>query len=305
MSGEWRPRYDKNISAPHDVAFKALFVRNPYLLKGFLSDTLDLGLTNDDYIQILNPEMVPDKVDGKMNRLDLRVQTPNRKYNVEMQAQKNGFSPDRVLHYWSRLYVADIQSGESYRRLETTYSVNVLGFEYFDCDSCYSSFSILENKRRELFTDKLSIHIFELPKVSRETSLSSRALDWLKAIQADSEETLKTISDNTENPTVRQAAGAILELNADEKLRQRIIDQQNALFDYNNDMTESREEGRAEGLATGLAEGLATGLAKGVIKEKKSTAEKLVRKGWSIEEIAEFLDVSAVDVEIWLNAKRA
>ena len=125
----------KIISASHDVAFKALFVRNPYLLKGFLSDTLDLGLTNDDYIQILNPEMVPDKVDGKMNRLDLRVQTPNRKYNVEMQAQKNGFSPDRVLHYWSRLYVADIQSGESYRRLETTYSVNVLGFEYFDCDS--------------------------------------------------------------------------------------------------------------------------------------------------------------------------
>ena len=107
------------------------------------------------------------------------------------------------------------------------------------------------------------------------------------------------ISDNTENPTVRRAAGAILELNADEKLRQRIIDQQNALFDYNNDMTESREEGRAEG----RAEGLATGLAEGVIKEKKSTAEKLVRKGWSIEEIAEFLDVSAVDVEIWLGAK--
>ena len=115
------------------------------------------------------------------------------------------------------------------------------------------------------------------------------------------------ISDNTENPTVRQAAGAILELNADEKLRQRIIDQQNALFDYNNDMTESREEGRAEGLAEGLvtgrAEGLTTGRAEGVIEEKKSTAEKLIRKGWSIEEIAEFLDVSAVDVEIWLGAK--
>ena len=71
-------------SASHDVAFKALFVRNPYLLKGFLSDTLDLGLTNDDFIRILNPEMVPDKPDGKTSRLDIRVQTPNRKFNVEM-----------------------------------------------------------------------------------------------------------------------------------------------------------------------------------------------------------------------------
>ena len=59
----------------------------------------------------------------------------------------------------------------------------------------------------------------------------------------------------------------------------------------------------AEGRAEGRAEGLTTGRAEGVIEEKKSTAEKLIRKGWSIEEIAEFLDVSAVDVEIWLGAK--
>ena len=45
-----------------------------------------------------------------------------------------------------------------------------------------------------------------------------------------------------------------------------------------------REEGRGEG----------------VLDEKKKTAAKLLRKGWSIEEIAEFLAVSTVDVEIWL-----
>ncbi len=243
-------------SASHDVAFKALFVRNPYLLKGFLSDTLDLGLTNDDFIRILNPEMVPDKPDGKTSRLDIRVQTPNRKFNVEMQARKDGFSPDRVLHYWSSLFGADIKAGDYYQDLETTYSVNVLGFEYFDSESCYSSFSILENKRYERFTDKLSIHVFELPKVSRETSLSARVLDWLKVIQAESEEALMTISENTNNPMICQAAGAILELNADEKLRQRIIDRKNALNDYNSEMSWNRAEGRKEGRAEGRAETL-------------------------------------------------
>ena len=188
-----------------------------------------------------------------------------------------------VLHYWTGLFRADFKKGDSYRDLKATYPVNVLGFEYFACESCYSSFSILENKRHELFTDKLSIHIFELPKISRETTLSDHVLDWLRIIQADSEEALKMISENTENPMVRQAAGAILELNADDKLRQQVIDCQNALNDYYNDMVHFEE--------------------KGVLKEKKATAEKLHKKGWNAEDIAEFLGIPVVDVEIWLNAK--
>ena len=288
-------------SASHDVVFKALFVRNPLLLKGFLSDTLDLGLTDDDYVQILNPEMVPDKAQGKTNRLDIRVQTPNRKYNVEMQARKSGFSPDRVLHYWSRLYAADIEAGEKYEKLEPTYSVNVLGFEYFDCEDCHSSFSILENKRRERFTDKLSIHIFELPKIKNETSLSKQALEWLKIIQAESEEELKMIKENTQNPMIGQAVDAVLELNADEKLRQQVIDCQNALNDYYSDMTHFEEKGLARGLAKGREEGLAKGREEGVVEQKKATAKKLRRENWSVERIAEFLDVPVVDVEIWLN----
>ena len=51
-----------------------------------------------------------------------------------------------------------------------------------------------------------------------------------------------------------QAAGAILELNADEKLRQRIIDRKNALNDYNSEMSWNRAEGRKEGRAETLSE---------------------------------------------------
>ena len=52
------------------------------------------------------------------------------------------------------------------------------------------------------------------------------------------------IGEKTDNPTIREAAGAILELNADEKLRQQIFDRQSAINDYNSDMTRSRAEGR-------------------------------------------------------------
>ena len=56
----------------------------------------------------------------------------------------------------------------------------------------------------------------------------------------------------------------------------------------------------AEGEARGEARGRAEGKAEGILEEKKSTAAKLAQKGWTILEIADFVGVAAVDVEIWL-----
>ena len=43
------------ISVSHDVVFKALFVGNPDILRAFLRDVLDLPLTDDDEVTILEP----------------------------------------------------------------------------------------------------------------------------------------------------------------------------------------------------------------------------------------------------------
>lgn len=41
-------------SASHDVAFMALFVRNPDILKAFLNDALDLKLTDDVVVKVMS-----------------------------------------------------------------------------------------------------------------------------------------------------------------------------------------------------------------------------------------------------------
>ncbi len=90
-----------------------------------------------------------------------------------------------------------------------------------------------------------------------------------------------TISENTNNPMICQAAGAILELNADEKLRQRIIDRKNALNDYNSEMSWNRAEGRKEGRAEGRKEGRA---------ETLSEVEQRMRKeGFTEDQIKRIL----------------
>lgn len=151
-----------------DVVFKALFVRNPDILRAFLRDILDLPITDNDKITILNPELIPDFSEGKLSRLDIHVEMKNRRFNIEMQARKNGFSAERVLYYWAELYSEKFESGGKYEELEQTISINVLGFKFLNCENYHSSYSILEDSRYEKFTDKLSIHVFELPKVPKE-----------------------------------------------------------------------------------------------------------------------------------------
>lgn len=234
------------ISASHDVVFKALFVRNPDILRAFLRDVLDLPLTDNDEIIVLNPELTPETADGKLSRLDIHVNMANRKFNIEMQARKLGFDAERVLYYWSKMYGEDFESGGKYEDLEQTFSVNILGFKYFDCAEYHSSFSIREDKRFERLTDKLSVHIFELPKVPKELISGDKKQMWMELIKADSKEALEMVRTTTQNPAIQKGIDAVYALNADTVLREQIRQREKAIRDYENDMAVAQSIGRSE-----------------------------------------------------------
>ena len=243
------------IPATHDVVFKALFVYNPDVLRAFLRDILDLPITDETVVTILNPELVPDAADGKMCRLDIHVEMGKYKFNVEMQARVKGFSKERVLYYWADMFVDKFEAGGKYEDLEKTYSVNVLGFKLFDCKEYHSSFSIREDSRNEQFIDKLSIHVFELPKVPNTLIADDDKQMWMELIKADSEEALEMVRTSTQNPMIQRAVDAVRAINADEALREQIRQRDKAIRDYENDMAVVRAEGKAEGLAEGQVEG--------------------------------------------------
>ena len=261
------------ISASHDVVFKALFVRNPDILRAFLSDVLDLPLTDKDEVIILNPELITDTPDGKLSRLDIHVNMANRKFNIEMQARKKGFNAERVLYYWCEMYGEKFESGGRYEELEQTYSVNILGFKYLDCAEYHSSYSILENARHEKLTDKLSIHIFELPKVPKELINGDNKQKWMELIKADSEEALEMVRTTTKNPAIQKGIDAVYELNADTVLREKIRQRDKAIRDYENEMAIAKDEG------------FAMGKTEGRLEERNIIAETMRKNGFTEEQI--------------------
>lgn len=281
------------ISASHDVVFKALFVRNPDILRAFLRDILDLPITENDKIIILNPELIPDFSDGKLSRLDIHVEMANRRFNIEMQARKNGFSTERVLYYWAELYSEKFESGGKYEELEQTFSVNVLGFKFLDCENYHSSYSILEDTRHERFTDKLSIHVFELPKLPKEVISGDVKHKWMELIRADSEEELEMVRTTTENPAIQKGIEAVYALNADTVLREQIRQREKAVRDYENDMATARSEGESKGRAEGISIGEAKGRAEGISIGEENAINKMLtamkETGFSEEQIQEML----------------
>lgn len=257
------------VSASHDVMFKALFVKHPDLLRAFIRDILELPLTDADKVIVLNPELIPEIADGKMGRLDIHVEMVNQKFNVEMQARQKGFSADRILYYWAEMFTEGIKSGTKYEDMEPTYSVNILGFNFLNCKKYHSSYSVMENDRHERLSDKLSIHLFELPKVPNEFAEGDLKQQWMELIKADSEEALEMVRNNTTSPAIQQGVEAVFELNADTILREQIRARDKAIRDYDNDMAIAKDEGRKE--------------------ERARLVRKWREKGKSEEEIRELL----------------
>lgn len=272
------------ISASHDVVFKALFVRNPDILR----DILDLPITDSDTVTVLNPELIPDTSDGKLSRLDIHVEMGNRKFNIEMQARKSGFSAECVLYYWAEMYAEKFESGRKYEELEQKFSVNILGFNYTKAEEYHSSYLILEDKRYEKLTDKLSIHLFELPKVPKELISGDKKQMWMELIRADSKEALEMVRTTTENPAIQKGIEAVYALNADTILREQIRQRDKAIRDYENDMAVARTEGRAEGEAIGEERGRTEGRAD-VLKE---ALESMIKNGISEEQAKKILGLA-------------
>ena len=129
--------------------------------------------------------------------------------------------------------------------------------------------------RTELFTDKLSIHIFELPKVPKELITGDTKQQWMELIKADSKEALEMVRTSTSSPDIRQGIDTIYELNADVALREQILARDKAVMDYENDMAsdEGKAEGRAEDRLEGLKQAPANLIASGM---EESQAKKIL-----------------------------
>jgi len=273
-----------------DIIFKRIFgnAKNENIIAAFISDLLEIPRKDIKAVYIDNVELVPEYLDQKFSRLDIKMDVDGRIVNIEMQVNREPDFKDRTLFYWSKLYSEELKVGEEYGELKQTICINIINFDLFDFEDYHSNFRILENERGELLTDKFAIHFFELKKLGK-FKRNRRMEDWLDLINAETESDLMEIQNKSTIPEVHETIVKLRELSADEKLKREAYYREKRMHDEASAIIGSRREGRAEGLAEGLAKGLAEGrekgLAEGKTKERDIIIKNMRKNGFTEEQI--------------------
>jgi len=89
--------------APHiDVVFKSIFgnEKEKGPLMSLLSSIMELPLESFDELELLNTELIPENIEQKSSRLDLRIKLKDKtEIDVEIQVISQVAYKERVLYY--------------------------------------------------------------------------------------------------------------------------------------------------------------------------------------------------------------
>ena len=233
------------VSAKLDIIFKKMFTENKDMLHSFVASMLDVPQESISDIVITNPELPPETLAGKFSRLDLSLKVDNRLVNVEIQVKNDTDYRDRTLFYWAKLYSSELKSGEEYSELKQTVTINIINFNMFAGENYHNEAAAVIKETGEVFSDKFSIHFFELKKVGKKPDPENSRKLWLQFINADSEEELEMIS-RTNVPIMQKAVNVIYDMSEDTKIREIARLREKALHDEASALKNAKAEGRAE-----------------------------------------------------------
>lgn len=187
-------------------------------------------------------------VDG--TQIDIEIQLVN-KYNMEK----------RTLYYWSRLYCSQLPSGEDYKKLKKTITINILDFEYINIDYFHSVFHISEDRTNYLLTDVFEIHFIELPKLYKENAdIEDPLVNWMLFLKGASEDMLEVLA--MKEPAIKKAMTVLDFLQMDEEAIRLYELREKALHDEISMLNGAREEKAIEVAKNMLNDGFDIGLIK-------------------------------------------
>ncbi|MHB1629112.1 MAG: Rpn family recombination-promoting nuclease/putative transposase [Bacilli bacterium] len=262
-----------------DFLFKRLFgdEKNTDLLIHFLNAVFDeSGGPVITSVEILNPYLDKDALSDKMSILDIKARTQDHALvNVEIQIRNERNIRERTLYYWAKLYEGQLTEGTSYRDLNRTITVNLLNFVDVANERYHNVYRIREDIDGSLLTDRLEIHLLELPKLQNQgIPVDRRLVRWLSFLSARTRERMEEL---VRGDAVMEKAMTTLEfLSQDRQTRILYEERQKGLHDYVSAIEDATEKGKLEGKLEMARSLLAKGLGIEMIEEASGLAREQI-----------------------------
>ena len=252
----------KFVDVKNDIAFRKIFgnENRKEVLISFLNAVL--LFENERKIisvDILTPYQLPAIKGGKVTIVDVKAKDQSGKnYIIEMQvAEVDGFDK-RVLYYASKSYSSQIDRGDLYEKLNPTFFIGILDFEISNNDNYISRHKIIDIETGGHFIKDIEFNFIELPKFNlKEDELESVIDQWVYFFK--NAENLNLIPESVKDEGLKSAY--------EDADKHNWTKEELAAYDYVL-MREQDDRGR-------------------FTKVKKDIAKKLIKRGFSDDEIAE------------------
>lgn len=297
---------------PHtDFGFKRLFGSefNKELLISFLN-ALFRGEQDVKDVTYLNAEQIGDRIDARRAIFDVYCENQKgEKFIVEMQNVYQEFFKDRTIYYSTFPIREQAQRGGNWDfHLNSVYTIGLLNFNFAngldEARHWHHEVKLMEVDTKKVFYDKLTYVYVEIPKFDkREDQLVTMYDKWMYV--------LKNLSNLMDRPAALQERvftrlfeqAEISKFNPEELLQYE--DSVNAYRDIVNAINTAKKDSFAEGMAEGIAQGIEQGIAKGfeqgiakgIEQGNSEIVKKMLKKGLSMEDIAEMTGLDINDIK--------
>lgn len=279
-----------------DFCFKEL-MQNEKVRRGFISAILGIDPEKIQKTSLIPTVLSSDYEDAKLGILDVAVLLEDStQIDLEMQVIYFTYCTNRILFYLSRMYAGQLKKGEPYDKLKKCIHVSILNFIHFPEDKrCYHKICFCDIKTGMPYTDLMELHILELKKLPKKTIKEDSIVRWMRFFNGKTIEDFKEMAKTDEY--IEEAFDELEKLSADERKRLEYEAREKAVRDYNTLMgsalrdgiRQGLEQGRQKGLQEGLQEGLQKGLREGRYSTLKDITQRMLAKGFSLEEISDAL----------------
>lgn len=273
--------------------FQSLFNKdNQKITKAFAEAMLDEKIhhmtINED------KELLSDTLDKKTGILDLQIDVNNtEKVDVEVQLVERSNLPERLLFYFSKLYLKGIGKGEDYRIAKRVVLIAIIDYNLkieIEDKKMETIWQIVEkNHPKTILTNKFEIHILELEKVKEEykKNKENKKAQWLLFLDDPETKEVKEIMEKNED--VKEAVIEVRKLSQDEQLQREAELREKAIMD--------EKAIYQAGLDNGKEEGEKLGRKKGRVETMKEVAKKLLKQNMNIENVAEITGLTIEEIE--------
>ncbi|SFA81123.1 Rpn family recombination-promoting nuclease/putative transposase [Clostridium frigidicarnis] len=240
-------------------------------------------------LKIINNELPRQFQEDKKGILDVRAKTKDEKeINIEIQVLATKYMAERTTFYWAKMYTNQIKSGDTYDKLKKCITINIVDFECIPLDKIHTSYHITEDETGYKLTDIFEIHYLELAKLENKNIDKDENLaitQWMEFIGLKSKEDMEMLAEKNED--IRKAYDLLQVMSKDEKSRMAYEAREAEIHDQMTRIKTAREEG----INIGIDKGINIGIDKGANDKAIKIAEKMIKRGDSMEDIVDITEL--------------